>query len=532
MLFTSYEFVAFICLTFLLYYIVPKKAQWAVLLIASYGFYAFSGLTNLLFILFTTILSWLVGLLVSRIRGSAEAYLRESKEELTKEQKKAYKAKEKKKSFLVLCLGLVIGFGILAVIKYTGFALTNVNGILAAFGSGTKLTVPDFILPLGISFYIFQSMGYLIDVYRGRAKAEKNIFRLALFVSFFPQLIQGPISRHSDLAPELFEEHRFSGAAFFSGIQRMAWGYFKKLVIADRILIGMKTILSDTDEYRGAWALLLIFAYSVEIYADFTGGIDITIGIAESLGIRLKENFNHPFTSKSTKEYWNRWHITMGSWFTDYIFYPLSVCRPMQTVSKKSRKLFGNAIGKRIPVYIATVATWFLTGLWHGAAWNFIVWGLLNCLVILVSQELEPLYKKFREKTGGLTSTWGYGAFMAARTFVLMGFIRSLDCYRDVSTTFSMWLSVFTVGNYGELFSQKMAQVGFDAANLLIICTATALVCLVNAILVRKGSDLRVSLRDKPFLSYSLFALVIVAIVIFGAYGVGYDASDFIYGQF
>ena len=204
----------------------------------------------------------------------------------------------------------------------------------------------------------------------------------------------------------------------------------------------------------------------------------------------------------------------------------------MQTVSKKSRKLFGNAIGKRIPVYIATVATWFLTGLWHGAAWNFIVWGLLNCLVILVSQELEPLYKKFREKTGGLTSTWGYGAFMAARTFVLMGFIRSLDCYRDVSTTFSMWLSVFTVGNYGELFSQKMAQVGFDAANLLIICTATALVCLVNAILVRKGSDLRVSLRDKPFLSYSLFALVIVAIVIFGAYGVGYDASDFIYGQF
>jgi len=532
MLFTSYEFVAFICLAFLLYYLVPKKAQWALLLLASYGFYAFSGLSNLIFIVSTTLVTWGVGLWVSKIRRASESYLAIHKEDLTKEEKKAYKAKEKKKSFSVLCLGLAVGFGILAVIKYTGFALSNVNSILGTFGVEQKLSIPDFILPLGISFYIFQSMGYLIDVYRGRAEAEKNIAKFALFVSFFPQLIQGPISRHSDLAPQLYGEHSFNGSAFFSGLQRMAWGYFKKLVIADRILIGMKTILGDTAEYRGAWALLLILAYSVEIYADFTGGIDITIGIAECFGIKLKENFNHPFTSKSTKEYWNRWHITMGSWFTDYIFYPLSVCRPMQSISKKSRKLFGNAIGKRIPVYIATIVTWFLTGLWHGAAWNFIVWGLLNCLVILVSQELEPLYQKFRKAFPRLSSSKPYGAFMAARTFLLMGFIRALDCYRDVPTTFGMWLSVFTVGNYGELFSGKLAEVGFDAANVIIIVLATAIVCLVNALLVKKGCDLRRALADKPFLSYSLFALVVVAIIIFGAYGAGYDASDFIYGQF
>ena len=532
MLFTSYEFVAFICLTFLLYYLVPKKAQWVVLLLASYGFYAFSGILNLAFIVSTTLVSWGIGLCVSKIRHFADGFLAEHKEDMTKEEKKAYKAKEKKKSFYVLCLGLVIGFGILAVIKYTGFALTNVNSLLGAFGSNKKLTVPDFILPLGISFYIFQSMGYLIDVYRGRAEAEKNPARLALFVSFFPQLIQGPISRHSDLAPQLFREHRFNGSAFFSGIQRMTWGYFKKLVIADRILIGMKTILGDTDEYTGAWALLLILAYSVEIYADFTGGIDITIGIAESLGIKLKENFNHPFISKNTKEYWNRWHITMGSWFTDYIFYPLSVCRPMQSISKKSRKIFGNAIGKRIPVYIATVTTWFLTGLWHGAAWNFIVWGLLNCLVILVSQELEPLYLKFRTAFPRLTASKVYGAFMIVRTFLLMGFIRSLDCYRDVPTTFRMWGSVFTTANYGELFSEKMAAVGFDASNCLIICIATAVVCIVNTLLIKRGSDLRTDIKDKPLLSYSLFALLLLLIILFGAYGVGYDASDFIYGQF
>ena len=217
MLFTSYEFVAFICATFLLYYIVPKKAQWVVLLCASYGFYAFSGLSNLIFIISTTLASWLIGLWVSRIRSSADGYLAEHKEDMSKEERKAYKAAEKKKSFYVLCLGLVLTFGLLAVIKYTAFALTNVNSILRAFGSKSELYIPDFILPLGISFYIFQSTAYLIDVYRGRTEAEKNPLRLALFVSFFPQLIQGPISRHSDLAPQLFEEHRFDGGVLFSG---------------------------------------------------------------------------------------------------------------------------------------------------------------------------------------------------------------------------------------------------------------------------------------------------------------------------
>ena len=532
MLFTSYEFVAFLIVTFLLYYIVPKKAQWAVLLALSYGFYLFSGVENLIFIVFTTLSSWLVAMWMDKINSATEAYLLAHKGDMEKEARKAYKSARKKTAFAVLCLGLVLGFGILAVLKYTGFAITNINSLLHLFGSEKGLTVPDLILPLGLSFYVFQTMGYLIDVYRGKAKAEKNLARLALFVSFFPQLIQGPISRYNDLADQLYAQHKFSGSAFFSGIQRMTWGYFKKLVIADRILIGMRAMLEDTATYNGGWALLLILLYSVEIYADFTGGIDITIGIAESLGIKLKENFRHPFTSKSTKEYWNRWHITMGSWFTDYVFYPLSVCRPMQAVSKKSRKVFGNAIGKRIPVYIATIVTWFLTGLWHGAAWNFIVWGLLNCLVILVSQELEPLYAKFRAKFPRLYASAPYGGFMMARTFLLMGFIRSLDCYRDVPTTFSMWGSIFTTANYGEIFGGGLQKIGFDATNVIIIAVATLVVCLVNYILIKKGSDLRDELREKPFVNYSLFALLLLAILLFGAYGVGYDASDFIYKQF
>ena len=312
MLFTSYEFLAFLLITFLLYYLLPKKTQWMVLLGISYGFYLFSGVENLIFIVFTTLSSWLVAMWIDKINSKTDSYLASHREEMDKDARKAYKSARKKTAFSVLCLGLVLGFGILVVLKYTGFAIVNINSLLHLFGVEGGLCVPDLILPLGLSFYVFQTMGYLIDVYRGKAKAQRNLAKLALFVSFFPQLIQGPISRYNDLGTQLYEPHRFDGSAFFSGLQRMLWGYFKKLVIADRILIGMRAMLEDTGTYNGAWALLLIVLYSAEIYADFTGGIDITIGIAESLGIKLKENFKHPFTSRSTKEYWNRWHITMG----------------------------------------------------------------------------------------------------------------------------------------------------------------------------------------------------------------------------
>ena len=534
MLFTSYEFLAFLCLTFILYYAVPKKekTQWVILLLASYAFYLFAGIECLAFIVATTLIAWVTAIVMGRINKQTADYIEKNKGEMDKEARKAYRAKKKKISLCVLCVGLLLGFGILAVLKYTAFALTNINSLLHLFGSERSLVIPDLLLPLGISFYTFQTMGYLIDVYRGKAEAQKNIAKLALFVSFFPQLAQGPISRYADLEGQLYSAHRFDSDRFFSGLQRILWGYFKKLVIADRILIAMKAMLGDVEQYDGVWALLLIIIYSVEIYADFTGGIDITIGVAESLGIKLKENFNHPFISRSTKEYWNRWHITMGSWFTDYIFYSMSFSKGMQSVSKKSRKLFGNAIGKRIPVYIATITTWFLTGLWHGAAWNFIVWGLLNCLVILVSQELEPLYKRFRARFPRLVESRGYGGFMIVRTFLLMGLIRSLDCYRDVPTTFSMWASIFTRGNYGELFSDKLAEIGFDLTNIAIIGAATLVVCAVNAVLIKKGRDLREDLYRKPWLSYSLFAVLFIAVILFGAYGVGYDASAFIYTQF
>lgn len=542
MLFTSYGFIAFIFALFAVYYLAPKKSQWAILLGASYIFYAFAGLDCLGFILFTTISSYVVARIMGASAKKEKAFLDEKGSSMEKEERKKYKAATKKRRFYVLVTGLVLNFGLLAVIKYTAFAIFNVNRITAVFGHG-GFDIPDLLLPMGISFYIFQTMGYLIDVYRGKTEAERNPFRLALFVSFFPQLVQGPISRHSDLAPQLYAPHSFELRGFTYGLQRILWGYFKKLVIADRVLTAMKVLLErpeagEAEIYSGVYVFLLIILYSVQIYADFTGGIDITIGIAQCLGITVKENFVRPFSSKSTKEYWNRWHITMGTWFTDYIFYPVSVCKPMMKVSKWSRKALGNNIGKRVPVYLATILTWFLTGLWHGAGWNFIVWGLLNCAVILVSQELEPLYAKFRGKFPRLTGSRTYGKFMAVRTFLLMGLIRSLDCYADVGRTFSMWGSMFTFKHIGSavtgflaLFTQSGSTfLGLTLVDYIIVVIGVSAVAVVSSLSAKRS--VRERLYDRPALSWALCGALILAVVLLGAYGVGYDASQFIYNQF
>ncbi|MBO5845486.1 MAG: MBOAT family protein [Clostridia bacterium] len=530
MLFTSYEFLVFLAAVFLLYYLLPKRTQWITLLCASYVFYALAGVKYLAFIVFTTLSSFAVACLMGRVSDREGRYLADMSDKLSKDEKKAYRAAQKKKRFLILSAGLVLNFGVLAVLKYTAFAVVNINSWLHAFGADTTLTIPSLILPLGISFYTFQTMGYLIDVYRAKAEPQKNIFKFALFVSFFPQLIQGPISRFGDLGAQLTEAHRFERKNFTYGMQRVLWGYFKKLVIADRVLVAINTMIESPDSYRGFYVFALIILYSVQIYADFTGGIDITIGIAEALGIKLAENFKCPFSSRSTKEYWNRWHITMGSWFTDYVFYPLSICRPMTWISKKSRSLLGKNIGKRVPVYLATIITWFLTGLWHGAGWNFIVWGLLNCFVILVSRELEPLYARFENRFPRLHASSAYGAFMCIRTFLLMGLIRSLDCYRNVSLTFKMWGSMFTTFNVAEALGGGISTLGLTLVDYVIILCG----CIIMFAVSRAGKEISVreQLYDKPVLSWCLFGLLFILIIMFGAYSVGYDASQFIYNQF
>ncbi len=528
MLFTSIEFIGFLILVMVCYYLVPKKMQWPLLLIFSYIFYFIADPRYLLFILVTTLSTYGISIVMENINNVSKEYMATHKAEMSKEEKKAYKAQVKAQKWKWLLICLFLNIGILSVTKYTNFVIANINSFL---NDTSKLQLVDMIVPMGISFYTFQTMGYIIDVYRGKQEAQRNPFKLALFVSFFPQLVQGPISRYGDLAPTLFAEHKFDGKTVSFGLYRVLWGYFKKVVIADRMLTAVTTLVQQTDTYTGTYVFVAMLFYAFELYCDFTGGIDITIGIAEMMGIKLAENFNLPYFSKNIKEYWNRWHITMGTWFTDYIFYPISVCGPMLKISKWSRNHLGEVIGKRVPVYLSSFVVWLTTGIWHGAAWNFIVWGLMNFVVIMISQELEPLYAKFHDRFK-VKGKPVYEGFQIIRTILLMSAIRMFDCYRDVPLTFKMVGSMFTQCNLGIFTDGSLMQIGLTVADYIVLTIGLIVVLSVSIWKVKVGSVREVLYTKPSFVFYALMAVMFLVIIVFGAYGVGYDSSQFIYNQF
>ncbi|MCL2709037.1 MAG: MBOAT family protein, partial [Defluviitaleaceae bacterium] len=411
--FVSLQFILLIFFLLAVFYSVPRRFGWMALLAGSVVFYALSGPAYLIY-LFTTIIS--AYLASAYIGGRCAARDEDMAREPEKNARKEAKAKAKRDCKRVLALFMFVNIGMLAVFKYTDFFILNLNSLMNIRGSGGNLRLPGLAAPLGISFYTFQTSGYVIDVYRERVKPEKNIFRLALFVSFFPQIIQGPISRFGDLAKSLCADRaeglRDAAArkniAF--GAYRVLWGFLKKIVIADRLYPAITHMMKGDNPIGGAYALIAIMLYAVTIFADFTGGIDVTIGTAQMFGVKITENFNRPFHAVSLADYWRRWHITMGTWFRDYVFYPLSVSKPMLAFSKRARGVFGERIGRKLPVYVSMLSVWFLTGLWHNATWNFIVWGLVNGAALLISQELEPLYKRFNKRFA-VSETVFYKAF-------------------------------------------------------------------------------------------------------------------------
>ena len=517
MLFTSFSFIIFLAILFAVYYLIPIRFRWMLLLVFSGIFYAFAGIRGFVFIGITIVTTYFCARAMGNMHQKQKEYLKTQGKDLTRDDKKASKELMKKKMrfFMVPCL--IINFGILALLKY----------ILI----GKSILGAELVLPMGISFYTFQTMGYLIDVYRGKTEAEKNIFRIALFTSYFPLLVQGPISDYKKLTETLYTPLPFSSRNFLFGFQRILWGYFKKLVIADRLLAAVRIVTSDTVEYTGAYALFGMVLYAIQLYADFTGGIDITIGISQMLGIRIQENFDRPYFSKNIAEYWRRCHISLGEWFKEYLFYPISVAKPMLKLSKYTRDHLGDAVGKRLPVYISTVIVWFTTGIWHGRGWSFIVWGLGNCVIILISQELSPLYKKFHTRFPSLKGTALYKSFEILRTIFILSSLRMFDCYLDVPLTFRMFGSIFTDGKYFDLISGGLFDLGLTAADYILVAVGVLIIFYVS-MKQRKGSTREMLLRSPVAVQCAVTAILLIAILIFGAYGVGYDSSQFIYNQF
>ena len=341
-------FLLFVAVSVLVYYIVPNKFQWLVLLCFSYIYYLAGGVRYVGFILFSTLVTWGIALAVEKAEAGG--------------------SHKSARNFLVL--GLILNFGMLGVIKYTNFMIENLNALFHM-----NLRGMEILLPLGISFYTFQSSGYLLDVYWKRCDAERNPVKYALFVSFFPQILQGPIGRYSRLAHQLYEPHKFEGKNITRGFERILWGFFKKMILADWAAVFVDAIFDNPDQYSGL-AIFGVLFYTVQLYADFSGGMDVVIGIASMFGIELDENFKRPFFSISITDFWHRWHISLSSWLRDYLYISLG----------------GNRKGK-IRTYINLILTMLLGGLWHGASWNFVVWGGLHGVAL-------ALHKFFRNLLG------------------------------------------------------------------------------------------------------------------------------------
>lgn len=498
---TSFEFLLFAAVLVLLYYTLFRRNQWPLLLAASFVFYLRAGVRYLVFILFTILTTYIA---TRRMDDNSAALAA-----LPREERKAQKAAVKRENRLWMALCLGVNFGLLAVCKI-------------------RFTLENLALPFGISFYMFQTMGYVVDVYRGKVRAERNVFKLALFVSYFPQLVQGPISRYDRLAEQLYEAHPYDGKQLSFGLQRMLWGCFKKLVIADRIAPAVAALKGP--EYTGVSFLVLTVFYAVQIYGDFTGGIDMALGVSQMLGIRLTENFDRPFSSKSVAEYWRRWHISLGAWMKDYIFYPVSVSTPLRKLSRSARARFGD-FGKRLPVYAASLVTWFVTGIWHGLTPNFILWGMLNCLAIVASEELTPLYEKFHSRFHLKEKPW-YGGFACLRTVTLMNLIRACDLFPNVGDYFRKVGSLFAVSNFHILWDGTLLGLGLSGLDYGVLAGGVGLMLTVSLVRARRGSIRESLWKGNTWVRYGLTFGLFLAVLLMGCYGVGYDASNFIYNQF
>lgn len=538
--YTSLNFILFVALTVLVYFLFPfKKQKWTVLLVASYVFYLFAGYKYVAFILFTTVSTYLFALWINSIGVKSKETLKLNKQTWDKDEKKKFKNSIKHKKRLVMALVLVVNFGILAFLKYYNFFAGSLNDVMGMFGIGFSAPTLKLFLPLGISFYTFQSMGYIVDVYREKVAPEKNIAKLALFVSFFPQIIQGPISFYDQLAHQLYEPHKFDFTRFKYGMELILWGFFKKLIIADRAVVAINTVTADYAAYNGTTLTFTILLYALQLYADFSGGIDISRGVAQIFGIDMVDNFKRPYFAKSINDYWRRWHITLGAWLKNYLFFPLAMSNLFINASKKMKGTkFGSTkagghIAKVLPTSIASLIVFLVVGIWHGANWKYVAFGIWNGGIIMISILLKPVFDWVLAKLRINAQSFAYGVFQMLRTFlvVLVGYVF------DVAPNFAQAMNTFKLAFVDQNFSvgwSQISELGLDKFDYAIIIFAIIVVFAASVIQERYSSTTIREMLDKK--SFALRGLVIFAglmlVLVFGIYGPGYDPAAFVYMQF
>lgn len=523
MSFVSVSFAVFVISAVALYYLVPVRYRYLCLLAFSLFFYYLACGRYIIYILITSVTTYLSSMAMEGMKSKSALIF-------GPERKKEAKKWLKNRLRVIMVICLCLNFGILAILKYSNFLFANINRIrVGYFGSTEMWGFGKLVLPLGISFYTFQSMGYIIDLFYRRYDAERNPLKLMLFVTFFPQIIQGPISRFRDISPSLFEGNRFDENNIRRGLYLILFGVAKKLIIADRLSGFITNSSAFYRDLNGTYMLIMVFLYSMQLYADFSGGINITIGTARLFGVNVTENFFRPFFSKSVSEYWSRWHITLGTWFRDYIFYPISISKKLMSLGKRISRI-NNFLGKRTSLYTATLVVWAATGLWHGPEWRYVLWGLLNGIIMCVSAELTPLYDRLNKLMGWKIGGFLHKSFAVIRTFAIMSLLRVFDLsFEGIRMALSIYKRILL--RQGPVSFERLASLGLSEKDLFVALAGIGVLFAVS--LLERKKSIYDRLMERPaILRWGFCTLSVALVIVFGYYGIGYNSADFIYMQF
>ena len=479
MLFNSLEYALFFPLVCCLYFSLPIRMRVPFLLAASCVFYM-AFIPAYILILFVTItIDYVAGILIERRRGSARR--------------------------LFLVVSIISTCAVLFVFKYFGFFTNNFTGLASLLGWQLSKPAIQIILPVGLSFHTFQSLSYVVEVYRGRQKAECNFITYSTYVMFFPQLVAGPIERPQHLLHQFAEVHPFDHDRVVSGLKRMAWGFFKKVVVADRLALYVNDVYGAPQSHNGLQLTLGTLFFAYQIYCDFSGYSDIALGTARVLGFSLMENFNTPYYSLSTSEFWRRWHISLSTWFRDYVYFPLGGSRV-----RNARWVFN------------ILATFGISGLWHGANWTYVVWGVLNGLYLVMGEATKPMRNAFFRLLGLAEHTWARKAIMLGSTF-------SLTCaawilFRARSLADASYIFTHLARNW------NFSQIGTEQFLLrqLPVAVAGIAVLELGQFLWPRTSLQSILLRLPLVPRWALYLSFVFSVIMLGVY----RKTHFIYFQF
>ena len=491
MLFNSLQFLIFFPIVVLVFFALPSKIKKYWLLAASYFFYMCWNAKYALLLLSSTVVTYLSGIFISRFGNDT------------------------RKKKIVVALSFIINLSILFFFKYFNFAMDSIKSLFAAIGIILNTPAVDVILPVGISFYTFQALSYTMDVYRGDIYAEKDFITYALYVSFFPQLVAGPIERSKNLLKQLNLFLRFDLNRAIDGFMIMLWGYFLKIVLADRIAIFVDTVYKDVEAYGGTYVIIATALFAVQIYCDFAGYSTIAVGAAKVMGIYIMENFNVPYLSETTGDFWRRWHISLTSWFKDYLYIPLG----------------GSRKGK-VRKYINKLIVFLVSGLWHGADMSFVVWGGLNGLYQVIGEILMPFRDKAVERLSLNRKSIGHRVVSIIVTFILVDFAWIFFRASDIATAIKAIKSILTVYNPWVLFDGSLYRCGLDSKEFwfMIVCI---MVLFFADIQKKKGIVIRdVIKKQDGWCKILVIAFAISVLLIFGIWGGNYNEASFIYFQF